>query len=229
MSLVTQKHRLFGVVVARVKQAVAATVKAVPDDLLARFPEVGQQYAVFSMLQLRFWRERAARLPAGCQAHDLMATVQEELTDLVNAAARQYGGRERVLPDGTVAAPLLDGELLKKQRDMFAALMIGMVQPGRPHMSTPALWEQLFCDPACMAAEHRRHALSEFVKLFKISAVFPIGSIKNERRFSLMNLIHTELRNRLLPDHLNTCVNIAASMHTWQTFPGTSGTSRGTT
>jgi hypothetical protein len=60
--------------------------------------------------------------------------------------------------------------------------------------------------------------LSEFVQLFKISLVFPIGSVDNERRFSLMNLIYDSLRNRLQTDHVNTCVRIASSSHTYKTF-----------
>jgi hypothetical protein len=39
----------------------------------------------------------------------------------------------------------------------------------------------------------------------------PVGSVSNERRFHLMNLIKTPLRNRLQDKHLNTCVRIAAS------------------
>jgi hypothetical protein len=64
----------------------------------------------------------------------------------------------------------------------------------------------------------RNSFIAEFVQLFKISLVFPIGSVDNERRFSSMTLIHDSLRNRLQADHLNTCVRIASSCHTYKAF-----------
>jgi hypothetical protein len=55
-------------------------------------------------------------------------------------------------------------------------------------------------------------------RLALIAGVFPIGSVECERRFSTMNLVATALRNRLLPEHLNVCVRIAASEHAYKTF-----------
>ena len=81
---------------------------------------MGQAYAVFSMLQLRFWRKRAASLPLAGSLPPSW-TPSEEVKELVNAAAKQYGGGERTLPDGMVAAPLLDGKLLQEQSDTFVA------------------------------------------------------------------------------------------------------------
>lgn len=99
-------------------------------------------------------------------------------------------------------------------RDIGLMRAMGAVQHPEGQ-TTPQFWAQLFSRSGNV---QRRQQLSAFIALFKISAVFPIGSIENERRFSLMNLIHTTLRNRLLTPHLNTCMRIAASEHTWGTF-----------
>jgi hypothetical protein len=64
----------------------------------------------------------------------------------------------------------------------------------------------------------RNSFITEFFQLFKISLVFPIASVDNERRFSLMNLIYDSLRNRLQTDPLSTCVRIASSSHTHKAF-----------
>jgi hypothetical protein len=48
----------------------------------------------------------------------------------------------------------------------------------------------------------RNPFITDFVQLLKISQVFPVGSVDNERRFSLMNLILDSLRNRLQAEHL---------------------------
>ena len=47
----------------------------------------------------------------------------------------------------------------------------------------------------------------------------PTGSVDNERRFSSMNNIKTNLRCRLQDEHLNVCMRIAASPFTYKTFP----------
>jgi hypothetical protein len=64
----------------------------------------------------------------------------------------------------------------------------------------------------------RNSFIAEFVQRLKISLVFPIGSVNNERRFTLMNLMYDSLRNRLQTDHLNTCVRISSSSHAYKTL-----------
>ncbi|GAB4819968.1 hypothetical protein N2152v2_007014 [Parachlorella kessleri] len=56
-------------------------------------------------------------------------------------------------------------------------------------------------------------------KLALLSMTIPIGSVQNERSFSRMNLIKTELRNRLEGKHLNVAMRVARSRHTAATFP----------
>jgi hypothetical protein len=64
----------------------------------------------------------------------------------------------------------------------------------------------------------RKFFITEFVQLFKITQVFPIDSVDNERWLNLLNLIYESLRNREQTDHLNTRVRIASSSHTYKTF-----------
>jgi hypothetical protein len=87
--------------------------------------------------------------------------------------------------------------------------------PGR--VTTTELWMQL-CSKLGSRDGLRNFFITEFVQLFKISLVFPIDSVDNVRRISLMNLIYESLRIRLQTDHLNTCVRIASSSHTYKTF-----------
>jgi hypothetical protein len=56
-----------------------------------------------------------------------------------------------------------------------------------------------------------RESIGEWCNLARLLMAFPIGSVENERPFSLMNLVHTTLRNRLDETHLNCCVRVAAN------------------
>lgn len=161
------------------------------------------------MLQLRFWCERL-QLP--------LPALQAELDGLIPSAIALYGTSRDLQLSGLQVAPLIDGDLLRSQRDAFIQLMRAMAAVQQPEQqTTPQVWASMFGSGAGGGMQRRRQ-LSEFIKLYKISAVFPIGSIENERHFSWMNLIHNALRNRLLAPHLNTCMRIAASSHTWENF-----------
>lgn len=64
-----------------------------------------------------------------------------------------------------------------------------------------------------------RERVSEWVRFAALLLTIPIGSVANERRFSLMNLIITSLRSSLKEPHANACMRIASSSHTHNTFP----------
>ena len=53
----------------------------------------------------------------------------------------------------------------------------------------------------------------------KLVMTLPIGSVANERRFSRMNAVKNTNRNRLGLHHLNSCLRIADSTHTYLNFP----------
>ena len=46
-----------------------------------------------------------------------------------------------------------------------------------------------------------------------------MGSVENERTFSVMKFIKDDRRNRLGPEHLNCCVRMKRSRFTLDTFP----------
>ena len=49
--------------------------------------------------------------------------------------------------------------------------------------------------------------------------LIPVGSVENERCFSLMNLLKSDLRNRLGEDHLNCCVRVKRCRFGLNDFP----------
>lgn len=55
--------------------------------------------------------------------------------------------------------------------------------------------------------------------LVQIMLLIPIGSVENERCFSLMNLLKNELRNRLDENHLNCAVRVKRCRFGLSTFP----------
>ena len=61
--------------------------------------------------------------------------------------------------------------------------------------------------------------LSEFLELAEIMLVLPVGSVANERAFSLMNLLKSDLRNRLQAPHLNAALRATRSEHSLRTLP----------
>jgi hypothetical protein len=198
-------------VTERVKQAVSAAATAVVDDLQLKFEEGQHLSGIFSMLQLPFWHQLAG---------EQKLEVQQAVDKAIDAAEAKYGEARSVLGNNGsfIVPPLLDGSKMRAQRDAYINLMQAMASAYAPgSVTTAELWMQL-CSELGSGDGLRNSFITEFVQLFKISLVFPIGSVDNERRFSLMNLIHDSLRNRMQADHLNTCVRIASSSDTYKTF-----------
>ena len=54
---------------------------------------------------------------------------------------------------------------------------------------------------------------------FKKARLIPVGSVENERTFSVINFIKDDRRNRLEPEHLNCCLRMKRSRFTLDTFP----------
>lgn len=199
-------------IVLRVQAAAAEAAAAVVADLQSRFPHTDQLLHAFGMLELPFWRASAQLLPA---------EVQQKVDVLFDALISKYGtGSSVLVRDGAGGfsavdvPPLLDAPLLQQQRDALIHTMSALAAaPPTKEETTPQLWARM-----CHQNPMREQRLSEVLKVAKIAMVFPVGSVENERRFSLTNLVHSSLRNGLAPKHLNCCMRIAASEHTYKTF-----------
>lgn len=88
-----------------------------------------------------------------------------------------------------------------------------IIMAGRCDDATKVAWQSILTDKIL------RSEISEFCKLAEILLCIPIGSVQNERAFSQMNLIKSDLRNSLGPKHLNACMRARRSKHTVKTLP----------
>ena len=102
----------------------------------------------------------------------------------------------------------MDGEVLEFQLDNLALIMENA--KGR---ATKELWEDLLKNDLI------QEDISEFLKLAQIMLVIPIGSVANERAFSLMNILKSDLRNRLKSEHLNCAMRAKRSEYTLSSLP----------
>ena len=61
--------------------------------------------------------------------------------------------------------------------------------------------------------------ISEIILLVHIVLLIPVGSVINERAFSAMNFLKSDLRNRLDELHLNTCMRVKRCRFDLKSFP----------
>jgi len=147
--------------------------------------------------------------------------------------------RNRVVPS------LIDGDLLKAQKEHFKDIMernvpsikAGLAQraereAGRATTSKVALGQggqevhkgrvkkglssYLW---AYLMKSSLKNNISEFVKLAIIMLIMPVSSVPAERLFSSMNYIKNNRRNRLGELHLNTMVRLFLSRYEINGFP----------
>ena len=121
--------------------------------------------------------------------------------------------------------PLLDTELLEEQFDSFFRFMEKRVEDlEKRMMNTASVEDRLNIDAIILNAGGEEVAtfwsepnipsdVSEYARLAHLALCIPYTSVDNERRFSVMNLVSTQLRNRLQVKHLNTCIRIAATTY----------------
>lgn len=170
-------------VVQRVEESAKALVQKVLDDFESRFPpcEVLQSLAV---VDPRYWLGNMFDMSS-------FATLMDVLI-------KQFGVDHKT-SDGTVIPALLCGKSLKAQAPSFISHMQGL-QEG---ITSSILWSRVASSDVLSAR------YSEWLIVARISLLVPIGSVENEREFSLLNLLKSDRRNRLAGDNLNACMSIA--------------------
>ena len=99
---------------------------------------------------------------------------------------------------------------LDEEFDSFVAFM-ELKSTGQS--SAEECWARVFTNEAQL--QHIRN----FADLAKIALVTPIGSVENERSFSLMNYVKNERRNRMGCEVLNAICRIKRSGYTIKSFP----------
>lgn len=159
------------------------------DDIHERYPKHPVLGALDCLIPVTF--KGLDRLDVSKKIDDAVETIREHYCE----------GSET---SGGVWVPaLLNYSLLKAQAFHYKqhAMRFTVATPPKPDEA----W--LFVEQSKILSED----LSEWLKAARLALCIPIGSVENERRFHLMNLVRTELRNRLKTDHLNMCVRVAAS------------------
>lgn len=228
---------LYNDILVRVQEQGTIVAQLVLEELNIRFP-ASELLTALSICQVEFWND-----PTVCNTLSSQIDVLDKFygqsktlrqrpsppptalsADDIPPATLAAGQPLRIPspPPAMVVEPILDIPKLRYQSSAFSSMMQQYALEAKSTSgrgdddctrTTRAIWSRILDNP------HSSSRISEFCRLVKLVATFPIGSVENERRFSLMNLIHDELRNSLKPKHLNTCMRIAASKHrTFATF-----------
>ena len=113
--------------------------------------------------------------------------------------------------------PYIDEESLDFQFDGFCDFMVSRVGYYSSGADSAAGTKLLWQDALLRNVTKTR--LSEYCKLAHVLLCLPVGSVENERAFSLMNLVKSPVRNKLQEEHLNVCCRLKRSAHTLQSFP----------
>lgn len=165
------------------------------NELIRRFPDTDLLTSL-SMVHPSYWKRPLLQKHAAAHLKVLIAHFC--------GAAKFVGG----LKAGELAVPLLDQDKLNSQFEDFVAQMTSLA----PLASTlSALWCSFGDGP-------QAQRISEFVKLAKLYVTLPVASVENEKCFSTMKQLKTDTRNRLSPEHLNTCMAIFKSNTSSTTF-----------
>ena len=125
-----------------------------------------------------------------------------------NSDPDNYAIFELMAPFRGLVYILADG--LDEEFDSFTAYM-ELKATGQG--SVDECWARVFTNE--MQLRHIRN----FAELAKIALVMPIGSVENERQFSLTNYTKNESRNRMGPEVLNAICRIKRSSYSVDLFP----------
>jgi len=202
------------------------------EELGRRLPSTKIMQAL-CLVTPRYWIQLGDRHGVGTREENVRAMYNEPF-ELLEVLIQQFG-QYLLDEDGETVPPLVDKALLLSQYSNFQQYM---------KTEALALWKRLksandIRDPEervtqdvlmkqaggeKVASFWRRPGvnledISEYVRLAHLILSVPFGSVENERRFSAMNLTMTKLRNSLQPEHLNTCLRVAATPYTVESFP----------
>ena len=111
--------------------------------------------------------------------------------------------------EGQTLPGYIDRGALYQQFDTFSHSI--KLRAGKQTMTD--YWSKVLTNP------RQSKPMEAFATLARIALSFPIGSVENERSFSMMNTIKTAKRSRVGSDTLNCLCRIKRCSYTIDTFP----------
>ena len=171
------------------KQASRSIVQCVLNSFKARFPS-NEWMDALSIIDVRYW--------SGPEVDFL------QLSKHVEFLCKQYG------VDKGAAKALINSRLLKKELSYFVDYM---QKHANLAVDTSSLWLSV------ARSETLSSLLSQWLIIARITLVLPIGSVANEREFSLVNFVKNERRNRLNMAPLNACLSVGMCPGTLEECP----------
>ena len=191
---------LLQTIAAAVQSSMGAAAAAVLKQLADRFPP-NELLEALSIVYPQWW---------------ISKRQFAELEAAVKVLCRHYG-TEHSTADGRKVPALLDAKLLREQSSFFAQIAASAskaAMSGAGAAPVTLFWRDL-STPGYIADR-----TSEFRKAAELALVLVPGSVDEERTFSAMNFIKSDVRNRLKGDHLSMCIRLYSSQfHTVSTFP----------
>lgn len=160
--------------------------------LLERFPR--DVVASMGILQPSYWAD----------TQHSTYTFEKDLESLIEV----YGAPKTV--GGMNVHPLVDGDALGTQAAFFQELMLSS---AKNMTSTTDFWLYVDNNPQINGR------IREFQRLAHIVLSLPLGSVTNERDFSLLNLTVTPLRSKLSLDKADGCLLVKRCQKDLESFP----------
>ncbi|KAL4516542.1 hypothetical protein Ndes2526B_g05133 [Nannochloris sp. 'desiccata'] len=216
--------------VNRIKQAIydalkAATASAALAEkaLELRLPS-SELMEALGLATPRYWMDYVG-------ASSLLAQTefQHKFVKHMAILVKQFG-EAKLNADGETVAALIDATKLENQAANFRDFMLSETEKLQKIIEQERIKEKktvgsIKDDMGGEAVEvlwgNRiiPRNISEWEWLASLIMSIPFGSVENERQFSSMNLVFTDLRNSLKEKHFNDCMAVRATPLTVQDFP----------
>ena len=200
----TVDREYFEEAVKEVKTAAALAAKELIADFRKRFPS-GTILDAFAVLQPHFWRK--ADYSTDEAKEKFLKGAKKKFDKLLS-----FYGKEIKLGKDTVK-PLVDKHTATAQWSTFQNVMENTRDEIYEGQESAEFWSDQLNHELLM------ETIIAISVLVQLMLLIPMGSIENERCFSLMNLLKSDLRNRLGEDHLNCCVRVKRCCSGLNDFP----------
>jgi hypothetical protein len=179
-------------------ESAQCAAKVVLEDMKTRFPDKALLQAL-SIVDPRFWAVQGELDFDDDDKNDLTRRLDKHITFV-----SEFWGRARPAV-GTMSrsAPIIDARLIALQLSDFKLAMSKSQYYGLDTVS--GLWRFIARNANLL------QLVSEYAKLAKLSLTIPMTSVENERAFSRLNYVQSNLRNKMGEHHLNIATRISMS------------------
>ena len=183
--IVVSTMRQFNDVKCRVQAEMKVLAERLLQDFADRFPPSSLMEAM-AIFHPTYWNHNPS---------------DDEITLMLRVVKEQYG-TDRTLVDGSKVLAIINFDKVEDEAWFFRA---HMRRTHRMHNNARQLWAEADAIANC------RVRMPETMQLARLVESIPVGSVQNERRFSLMTAVRSKARNRLQEQHLNVCMRISAA------------------